>query len=314
MLTTTRRRRLLAALTLPLLVLLAGCGRFTADFEIQDVDTMQLSIDVGVETTWIEDEVDSAESMCADLDSEAGNGGVFNEVALEPYEEDGMWGCRASGMVDRSEFGSDVDLTEQDGEFHLVIAGDDAAPFTQSDLDMVGATDFEFRMSFSFPGSIIESSGGQVDGSTVTYTDIVEVSQGIDIRAEADGFPWLIVVVAVVLIGGFLLLVALAVVGFLIYRSRKSKSGGPGVGAATPAAVAGSATGAGGAGPVEGSTPGPSSGQPWGQASAPAAAPQDDQWSQPAPSDQPGQEGHQGWPEQPGQSGGNQQPPSSPGW
>src|SRR5699024_4888270 len=63
MLTATWRRRLLAVLTLPLLVLLAGCGRFTADFEIQDVDTMQVELDIGIETTWIQGEFDSAEEL-----------------------------------------------------------------------------------------------------------------------------------------------------------------------------------------------------------------------------------------------------------
>ena len=328
MLTTARRRRLMAVLTFPLLILLAGCGRFTADFEIQDVDTMQLNLDIGIETTWNEDECDAAEEMCADLDSGGADDGVYGPLTSEPYEEDSIWGCRASGVADSSEFGDDLQLTEEAGELRLVMSGNDA-PVSESDLDMVGASDFEFRMSFTFPGNVIESSGGEIDGDTVTFTDVGEVLQGIDIRAEADGFPWLIVVVAVVLIGGFLLLVALAVAGFLIYRSRKHKAG---PGSAAPAAVAGYAGGAAGAAPGAASAPGPSHGQPWGQASAAAAAPQDGQWSQPAPSGQPGQPGQQdpqGWtqgpqqpgqdrqqggPEQPGQSEGNQQPPSTPGW
>ncbi|HJB09550.1 MAG TPA: hypothetical protein H9786_03295 [Candidatus Brachybacterium merdavium] len=327
MLTTTWRRRLLAVLTLPLLVLLAGCGRFTADFEIQDVDTMQVELDIGIETTWIQGEFDSAEELCADLDGESAGDGVYGEVPSEPYEEDDIWGCRASGVVERSDFGDEMQLTEEDGEFHLVMSGGDAAPVSESDLEVAGVSDFEFRMSFTFPGSIIESSGGEVDGNTVTYTDVGEVSQGIDIRAEAGGFPWLIIVVAVVLIGGFFLLVALAVAGFLIYRSRTNKAGAAG------AAVAGSAE----AGPGGASAPQPSYGQPWGQASAPAA-PQNHQWSQPSPPaqpgqpgqgdqpgqggqqgwthapQQPGQEGQQGWPEQSGGSEGDQRPPSNPAW
>src|SRR5699024_5754236 len=105
---------------------------------------------------------------------------------------------------------------------------------------------------------------------------------------------------------GFFLLVALAVAGFLIYRSRTNKAGAAG------AAVAGSAE----AGPGGASAPQPSYGQPWGQASAPAA-PQNDQWSQPSPPAQPGQPGQgdqQGWPEQSGGSEGDQRPPSNPAW
>src|SRR5690625_5489494 len=83
MLTTTWRRRLLAVLTLPLLVLLAGCGRFTADFEIQDVDTMQVELDIGIETTWIQGEFDSAEELCADLDGGSAGGGRSGEHTSE---------------------------------------------------------------------------------------------------------------------------------------------------------------------------------------------------------------------------------------
>lgn len=313
MLTTTRRRRLMAVLAMPLIVLLAGCGRFTADFEIQNVDTMQLNLDVGIETSWIEGEFASPEEMCEDLSSE--DDGVYNEVPFEPYEEDDMWGCRASGTVDRADFGQDFQLSEADGEFHLVIAGDDAAPVTESDLEMIGASGFEFRMSFTFPGAIIESSGGEVDGNTVTYTTVGEVTQGVDIRAEAGGFPWLIVVAAVLVVG-FLLLVALAVVGFLIYRSRKGKGGGSGGagGMGAPAAYAGTA------GPAAPD----GQGQQWGPASSPPAAPQGDQWSQ-DPNQQPGPQS-QPWnqdPNQPGQPGQqnqpwnqdpNQRPPQNPGW
>lgn len=296
MLTTARRRRLMAVLAMPLIVLLAGCGRFTADFEIQDVDTMQLNLDVGVETAWIEGEFASPEEMCEDLSS--GDEGVYNEVPFEPYDEDGMWGCRATGTVDRADFGQGIELSEEDGEFHLAIAGDEAAPVTQSDLDMIGASGFEFRMSFTFPGAVIEASGGEVDGNTVTYTSIGEVSQGIDVRAEAGGFPWLIVVVAVLVVG-FLLLVALAVVGFLIYRSRRGTGGGDsgvdsagGVGA--PAASAGTVSPA--ASPA---APG-DQGQQWGQASPPPAAPQGKQWDQD--------------PNQSDQQDPNQQPPQNQGW
>src|SRR5690606_41821582 len=45
---------------------------------------------------------------------------------------------------------------------------------------------FEFSMTFIFPGEIIESSGGQIDGSTVVFTDAAEIANGIDIRARSE--------------------------------------------------------------------------------------------------------------------------------
>ena len=94
----------------------------------------------------------------------------------------------------------------------------------------MGDLDFDFRMTFTFPGTIIEASGGEVDGNSVTFTDVNEVTQGVDIRADASSFPWVIVVVAVLIIG-FLFLVVLAAVVFFVLRARRNKS--------TPAAVPG---------------------------------------------------------------------------
>lgn len=341
MLTTTRRRRLRALALLPLLLLLAGCGRFTADIEIRDVDTLHVSYDMGIDSSLMQDVYGSAEEMCADT----GADGVYNEVQPEPYEEDGLWGCRATGAADVADFGGDLQLTEQDGEFHLVMDTGDAAPVSTSDLALLGFDDFELRLSFTFPGAIIESSGGQIDGNTVTYTSLSEVTSGIDIRAEAGGFPWLIIVV-VVLVLGFLLLLALAVVGFVIYRARKGRSSGPGSGTGAPAAFA--AAGSAAAPPA----PQDQQSQQWGQAPPPPAAPQSGQGQQfgqasPPPASQgeqwspSGQQGHQDqpwtqdphqdqqglqeqqgrqdqpWsqdPNQQDQQGWNQQPPQNPGW
>src|SRR5699024_11440765 len=61
---------------------------------------------------------------------------------------------------------------------------------------------FDFRMTFTFPGEIIEASGGEIDGDSVTYTQIDDLASGIDIRAEAAGsFPWVIVIVVVLVLG-----------------------------------------------------------------------------------------------------------------
>ncbi|WP_193106881.1 hypothetical protein [Brachybacterium sp. FME24] len=349
--TISARRRLYAVLVLPLILILAGCGRLYADYEINDIDSMNLSMDFGVDSTYIESEYSSAEELCTEMEDE---GDTFGEVEITAYDEDGIWGCRASGAMERSDFGDGMELTEEDGEFHLTLDfGSDQ--ITQEDIELLygdQAGDFDFRMSFAFPGKVLESKGGTVDGKTVTYTDISEVSQGVDITAKSGGFPWLIVIIIVVVLGFFLLL-ALAAVAFFVIRARRSKgsgTGGPGGmhAAAAFGAAGASSTASGNAPPAApqggqqngqmwGQTPPPAApqgeqgqqwgqappaapqgGQNWGQASPPPAAPQGEPWGQasppPAPQGDQGQQWGQPGDGQPGngQPGDDQQNPQ--GW
>ena len=78
---------------------------------------------------------------------------------------------------------SDFSLTEEDGEYHLVVAG------TEEAADVAGGEEFglevDFRMTFTFPGEIIESSGGEVDG---TYTfDVRAVDAALNEGDWASG-------------------------------------------------------------------------------------------------------------------------------
>ena len=314
------RRRLAAVLLLPFLLVLAGCGKLHADFDIQDVDTINVSYDVAFDEQFMAGQYSSADSMCSDMQDEMG---VMGEMApdVDPYEKDGQLGCVVTGVMTSDNFGTGFDLTEEDGEYHLAIEGDEGM---SADLGSPMG-DFDFRMTFTFPGAIIEASGGEVDGNSVTFTDVNEVTQGVDIRADASSFPWVIVVVAVLILG-FLFLVVLAAVVFFVLRARRNKS--------TPAAVPGAYSAASAQGAPQGQPGQPGqqgqpgqAGQQWGgQASPPPAPQQGQQWGQPqqgAPQDpnapqwnQPGQ-GGQPWdyPGQAGQNGqGGQQPPQSPGW
>ena len=330
------RRRLLAALLLPFLMVLAGCGKLHADFDIQDADTINVSFDIAMDSQYAEGTWSSAEDFCSDVEGET----MLDEDAptVEPYEADGQLGCTITGVVTSDDFGSEFDLTEEDGEYHLKIAGDPTATELTSAEDL----GFDFRMTFTFPGEIIEASGGEIDGDSVTYTQVDDLANGIDIRAEAGGsFPWVIVIV-VVLVLGFLFLLLLAAIAFFVIRSRRNKGGGS-TPAAAPAGYGAAAT-AGAAAPAaqgqqwgqaspppaapqgqqgqqwgQASPPpaAPEGGQQWGQASPPPAAPQGDQpWSNPPQGEQPwsqppqgGQDGQQ-W----GQPGQGQQPPQNPGW
>ncbi|MDN5899087.1 MAG: hypothetical protein L0H74_03375 [Brachybacterium sp.] len=317
------RRRLIAVLLLPFLMVLAGCGKLHADLDIQDIDTINVSYDLAIDEEFTDGVYDTAEEMCSEMAEELSVGG---EIApdVEPYEEDGQLGCLVTGVMTRDNFGSDLSLTEEGGEYHLVLEGDETMDLEDPGMD---GLDIDFRMTFTFPGKVIDSNGGEVDGNSVTYTDLNQMSQGVDIRADAGGFPWVIVIV-VVLVLGFFFLLLLAAVAFFVIRSRKNKGGG-----STPSGMPGgygSAAAAGSAAPQgQPGQPG-QPGQQWGQASPPAApqgqpgqqwgqaspppAPQGEQpWSNPPQGEQPWsnppQDGQQ-W----GQPGQGQQPPQNPRW
>lgn len=356
--TISRRRRLAAILLLPFMLLLAGCGRIVGEFEVRDVDTLYVSLDYAIDTSVIEelntygsDMGETPEEFCGLTEEQAGDWG---EVTPEAYEEDGMWGCRIEGMVDREDFGTGIELTEEDGEYHFVLSGTD----TGSGTTTPGFDDFEFSFTISFPGQVIESANGTIDGNSVVFTDINEFGEGVDIRAEAGGFPWIIVIIAVVVIGFFLLLIVAAAAFFLLRSRNRKPSGGPGSGMtsgapAAPAAPAAFGASAGSPGfgqsppaapqpsapaaPPQGSPAppqqsAPSQGQPWGQPSpaAPQQPSSEPQWGQQpqgpeqpqAPQQQPPQAPPQNDPwAQPGQDPQhgqqwNQQPPppQNPGW
>lgn len=301
----SRRRRLLALLLVPFMMVLAGCGKFDATFDIKDAETIDVTMDIGLDTSLIGSEYSSAEEMCAEMEGE--ESGVAGEIAptVEPYEADGMYGCKITGVVDNEEFGNGLDLVEEDGEYHFTL---DPAQAGLGDLADPTLADygFEFSMTFIFPGEIIESSGGQIDGSTVVFTDAAEIANGIDIRAEANSFPWVIVIIAVLVVG-FLLLLVLAAVVFFVVRSRRSK-------AAAPAGMPGGYGAAASQAPQAPQAP-QQGGQQWdgqGQQQPP--------WAHPDGPQQPGgqQPGGQqpGGPQQPGgqQGPGSSQPPQQPGW
>lgn len=180
------RRRLVAVLLLPFLMVLAGCGKLHADFEIKDADTVNTVFDIAVDTEFAEGVWNSAESFCSEMQGET----PLEEDAptVEPYEESGQFGCVITGVITSENFDSNFNVTEEDGEFHLVLSGDESMTAGISDPAVAGL-DFDFRMTFTFPGEIIEANGGEIDGSSVTYSSIDALATGIDIRADSRRLP-----------------------------------------------------------------------------------------------------------------------------
>lgn len=220
----TRRGRLMAALTMPLLLLLTGCASLTADVVIEDVDSMDLSYELSIKDEWGKDSYDSAQEMCTGELEQLGEayGSVFAELSTEGYEEEGTWGCRGSGTVDPSAAGDEVQLTEADGEYHLVVAPDEIIP--AEDAEGLFREGLEIRISFTFPGTVLEASQGTWVGDRADIAHLRSIYDGVEIRAEAGSdLPWAGIVLVVVALG-VLVLIAAAVVGILLYRSRRRRT------------------------------------------------------------------------------------------
>ncbi|MBK0331883.1 hypothetical protein I8D64_10765 [Brachybacterium sp. MASK1Z-5] len=342
------RRRLAALLLLPLLLLVAGCARVTADFDITSADSYDLDFDMAVEKSYVESEFSSADELCKGLEDE--DSGEFGQATWKPYTEDDMWGCKISGTVEKKDFGSGFAIDESDGELHLKISPDSSfdpssSGFTASDLDLT--------VTFSFPGKVIESNVGTVDGKTVTITDAGDMSKGVDITAKAGGIgAGLIILIVAVVVVLLIVLIIIALIVFFVVRSRRrnnaQNSAGPG-GFGGPAGgfgnggdfggtsgnggyPGGSGYPGGGQGPSQGQNPQQGGqGEQWNQApgqqgqqgqpgpsapSAPQAPSEQQPWNQPpAPQGQQGeqnQQGQQPWGQQPGQGPDGEQPWSRP--
>src|SRR5699024_12342940 len=103
------RRRLAAVLLLPFLLVLAGCGKLHADFDIQDVDTINVSYDVAFDEQFMAGQYSSADSMCSDMQDEMGVMGEMAPVVV-PYVKVGPLGCVVTGVMTSAKCGTGVDL------------------------------------------------------------------------------------------------------------------------------------------------------------------------------------------------------------
>ncbi len=292
--TTTWARRLRAVLLLPLLALLAACGSFHGTLEVRDVDTLDVNFELGIEKDIASmSGISSAQALCDEFSSE--DGGVTGPDKADPSETEDMYVCTVAGTIARENFDGDFQLTEADGEYHLVV--------TPGDAGLTGADafgDIDFRLTVEFPGKVIESSGGTVDGKTVTYTDLNEfASTGIDIRAEAggNGLVWVIVGVVALLVALVVLAAVIVAIVLLLRRRRRTTTPtvpGGYAGTSGTASVPPAPSAYGGAGsPSYGSPMSPPAGQqppfpgpgvqpPTAQSAQPSAAPSSS-WASPGP-------------------------------
>lgn len=215
---STHVKRLIALLSIPLLVLLSGCVRLHADYEVISEDEIKISLNTGFLNSAAEESEFGdmgGTDLCADAMTDAPNG-----VTAEPYEEegdDGYTGCTVSGTVPLSEL-----TDEEAGGFSFkdnvwtftMVSGD--TEMAGTDADMLS----DFRVSVKFPGEVISYSGSPtVEGTTVTWTDPKDflAAEGLTATAKnTASTPWLYIAL------GAIALLAIAALVFFLLRKKNT--------------------------------------------------------------------------------------------
>lgn len=251
-----------------LALVLTGCIKLNMDLVINSDDTVSGVVQFGVQKELLELTGQSAEDLLGDapLPSDAPG------VTTEPFEDDEFAGQQFNfesvpiAQFNQSQVTGATGLTGVPATDTLTIThqGDTFVVTGVLDLsggDLAGATNpfggtgaellesAEIRVSITFPGDVIEATGGQIEGNTVTYRpqfgDRLEINatgsaiDDGDAEAAAGGDDGgsnllLILIIAAVV-------VVLAVVLFLILRNRRG-GGSTGFGEAPPATTPETAT------------------------------------------------------------------------
>ncbi|SLN00799.1 EGFR-like transmembrane domain-containing protein [Brevibacterium yomogidense] len=329
----TRSRPLAAtALAAVLLVLLSGCVKLNADFQVDAEENLTGAMEILVDPVALEDmgspdpsqELDDAVQE-AQSDPEVPEGTTVERVD----DEEGYIGMRvAFDAVPASEFQSGggglgdvgvegIQVESTDGEITFsmtnpLVAGMDSADPYGSTSGMPSARSMfdEAVVSVTFPGSVVSADGAEVDGSTATWNLREYDGDTLSATGEASSFPW----VTVLIIAGvvvLLLIIAGVIVLLVVLRRKKARqAGGP-----QQMMHAGAAGGPGAMGPGPGQYPGgPPSGPhtaggqpgPYGQ---PGPQRQPGPYGQPGPYSHPGPQGQPGPHGQPGSFGPGPQGP-----
>ncbi len=220
---TRRFWRLLGCAAIALL--LAGCFKVNMDLEVSADDMVSGTAVIAVDESLLELSGQSVDDLFAEMDlSDLPEGST-----AEPYEEDGFVGQRITiDAVPLSEFagnetlsggatGEDLSIVREGDEFHVTGGFDmSGEEFTGTEVPQEFMDNFEFRISITFPGEVI-SSTGTVDGNTVTWEP--KIGQNTRIEAVASAIPSSsspVLLIVLIAVGA---LVLGAIVYFLTHRT-----------------------------------------------------------------------------------------------
>ena len=246
-----------------LALLLTGCIKLNMDLVINSDDTVSGTVQFGVQKELLELTGQSVEDLIGEVPLPSDAPGV----TTEPFEDDEFAGqqfnfdrvsiaqfnqSQVSGPTGLSGVPATDQLTITRRGDTFVVAGvldmsggvtGVTSPFGGTGAELLQSADI--RISITFPGDVVEATGGQVDGNTVTYRPRFGERLEIDATGSAidDGDAVAAVggdggsnLILILIIAGVVLI--LAIVLFLILRGRRGGGEGTaGLGAEAPPAA-----------------------------------------------------------------------------
>ena len=229
MLSNSCRPRRWGVLLLAPLLLLSGCMKFNASYDIKDEEHVNANLTIAVSKSMAEMSGQNTGGELKECEQLMSASGVTDKAVAKKYEDDEYIGCTIVGEDNAKNIGtrdSGVAITFTDDEvkfrmgqeiFSPEVSGQEITPEMLSD----------FKVSVTFPGTVTQHSGSStVDGNTVTWTSAKELmSSGITATSERSSsalawWMWLII--------GVLALAVIGAVIAVIVRHRAKGSRGDG--------------------------------------------------------------------------------------
>lgn len=211
------------------LLLLSGCMKFNASYDIKDEDHVNANLTIAVSKSMAEMSGQNTGGELKECEQVMSAFGVTDKAATKRYEDDEYIGCTIVGEDNAKNIGtrdSGVAITFTDDEVKFRMGQEIFSPET-SGQEITPEMLSDFKVSVTFPGTVTQHSGSStVDGNTVTWTSAKELmSSGITATSERSSsalawWMWLIIGV-----------LALAVIGAVIavivrHRAKGSRASG----------------------------------------------------------------------------------------
>ena len=209
-------RKWLAIAAVPVLVLLPGCVKLTADITIKSEDDITVVMDLAM----VESEA-ATYGYTADTVCNTDSGLEVGDAKVEPYTADGYIGCKISGNGTIDDMGGDG-ISLADNVWTFEMAGSEV---TDPSAGITAAMFDEFRISVTFPGKALTASGsGEINGNTVTWSDVNDLISAEGLKATGENtssFPWVWLIVGIAALG----LVGGGVAYFVTQRNKSNGQG-----------------------------------------------------------------------------------------
>ena len=229
MLSNSCRPRRWGVLLLAPLLLLSGCMKFNASYDIKDEEHVNANLTIAVSKSMAEMSGQNTGGELKECEQLMSASGITDKATAKKYEDDEHIGCTIVGEDNAKNIGtrdSGVAITFTDDEVRFRMGQEIFSPET-SGQEITPEMLSDFKVSVTFPGTVTRHSGSStVDGNTVTWTSAKELmSSGITATSERSSsalawWMWLIIGV-----------LALAVIGAVIavivrHRAKGSRANG----------------------------------------------------------------------------------------